>query len=128
MTSPIGGRIVGVEWAPSTSPGIARYFLRLDSDRVFEVGRDFVVEAALPAEARDWSSEIAPILGKAAIEEIRTDDQTDLAIRLESGHMLLFCGTYDGTTAGNNFCLQSPSDAAEWNDEFLEMRRLHPSD
>ena len=128
MTGPIlvGGRIVGVAWAPSKTPGYARYFLRLDSGRAFEIGRDFAVEAAIPADAKDWSSGFAPILGKAAIEEIRTDDQSDLAIRLESGHMLVLFGTYDGTNVGNNFSLQSPSEAAEWNDEFQEMRRLYP--
>lgn len=117
--------ITSIYWAPTAEKkAYSRYFVTLHGGGCLEVTVHGLKPCKLPAYSHNMNNEFIDILNKAKIHEVRTDERTDVAILLDSGHIMLLTSTFDGNEPGNNFFLQSPSDAAEWKQEFQQMRRL----
>jgi len=120
-----GLTVMGVYWTYSDFKNYARYFITTDDGSCFEVKVEGFELCKLPAGAnRSLEVDFRDILGKSKIKDIRTDDQTDLAILLDSGHIMLMGGTFNGVDTGNNFFLESPTEAAEWSARFSELRQV----
>lgn len=121
----VGLTVRGVYRTNSDFKNYARYFITTDDGSCFEVKVGGFELCRLPAGAhRSLETDFRDILGKSKIKDIRTDDQTDLAILLDSGHLMLMGGTFNGVDTGNNFYLESPAEAAEGSAGFSELRQV----
>jgi hypothetical protein len=106
--------------------GYGRYFIGTENGWIFEVTcQGIAPRATFPEESVDCSIEFTPIFGRQVVE-MRSDDLSDLAILVETGHVLLLTSTFNGSEPGNNFYLQEPEEAAEWKEELKQMRTVWP--
>jgi hypothetical protein len=121
----LGATLTSVYWTTSPEENYSRYFITTDEGDCFEVTVGGLKACQLPEHAsRSLEAEFREVLRKAKIADVRTDDQTDLAILLDTGHLIVRCGTFDGENTGNNFYLQDPAESAEWSDDFHKLRQV----
>jgi len=124
-----GLTIAGVYWTPSSEKNYARYLVTTTDRNCFEVTVAGLRPCTLPTHANtSLQAEFHEIIGKTKIKEVRTDDQTDLYILLDSGHLMALGGTFNGVDTGNTFFMETPAEAAQWVDRYLKLRLVNSAE